>query len=371
MAAGQGVAESIVEGAGVAGSPNGGIVSVQGVSGGTGIPVTPGPFDAGDAVTLATTPRVLPYLFNGTTADRVRSITATDNVALTGILAVAPRYYNGAGWDVGRDANGIGDGVNGQGMAAVGSYVYDGSLAQWNRLRGPGTAAGLTGPTGIVAAASILATTTLTDNARARDLTTAASPTGVAKVGPARLIDYGVVARLTTRPYYLSHVFGAAGRFQYLTLFHGAGALKTVRLISVVVYVASATAAAAVTVDLSRLTSATTPATGNPAVTPQAGSGASAAAELTALCLPTTQGTEASAASPFLSADYNLGVIGAVPTANPPPGYQRIQLWPPTAGFTGDDPLIRAGNAEGWAIVVDVSAATTIAGRADVVVTEE
>lgn len=371
MAAGVGVAESIVEGAGLAGAPNGGVVSVQGVAGGTGIPVTPGPFDAGDALATGTTPREALYIYNTAANqwDRLKESTA-DAVPATGIVATEQHVFNGATYDRAREAP-AGDSVAPTGIPMVAGMLFNPSLASWDRPRTVPTASGLTGNTGLLAAGQMLATSALTDNARARDLTTAASATGVPKVGPARLNSYGVVARLTTRPYYLSHVFGAAGRFQYLTLFHGAGSTKQARLVELIVWLSTASAAANIAVDLSRITAATTPATGNPAVIPQAASTAAAAAELTALCLPTTQGTELSAANPFRSQDYRLGITGAVPVVDPPPPFQPIVLWPPAGGFAADDPLLRAGVAEGWAIVVDVSVAATIAARVDAVVIEE
>ena len=187
-----------------------------------------------------------------------------------------------------------------------------------------------------------------------------------------KLVTYRAVCRLAARPYALSNAFGAAGRKQYVTIFHGAGAVKNVTLRHVWVALESSSASAITMADLVRLTSATTPATGNPAITPTPSNPGDAAAEATVLCLPTTAGTEGAVHS---TAEWNLGTTGSASLVNPPPGLAWTDLLAPgpTNGpdFEGKSPIMRAANAEGWAIILDASAAATIKGYVVVEFTEQ
>ena len=187
-----------------------------------------------------------------------------------------------------------------------------------------------------------------------------------------KLVTYRAVCRLAARPYALSNAFGAAGRKQYVTIFHGAGAAKNVTLRHVWVACESASAASITMADLVRLTNATTPATGNPAITPTPSNPGDAAAEATVLCLPTTAGTEGAVHSTH---EWDLGLTSSASTVNPPPGLQWVDLLAvgPTNGpdFEGKNPIMRAANAEGWAIIFDCSAAATIKGYVVVEFTEQ
>jgi len=188
-------------------------------------------------------------------------------------------------------------------------------------------------------------------------------------VRPRALNQYAAVYRLAARPYALSNAFGAAGRKQYATIFHGAAATKTVRLSYVAVAIESTTAAALVVAELIRLSSATTPATGNPAITPALFDPSDAAAEATCLALPTTTGTETG--SPVGQVEWNLGITAAASTVNPPVPVGWVVLYSAAGLDERDQPTMRAGNAEGWAVTIDASALATVKGYVSIRFTEE
>jgi hypothetical protein len=177
---------------------------------------------------------------------------------------------------------------------------------------------------------------------------------------------FSAIYRLASRPYALSATFGAAGRTQLATIHHAANATKTVKIRLVEVAIESSSAAAIVELDLVRITTA--PATGNPAITPTPYDPADAAAEVTCLALPTTGGTEGAL---YASEEWNLGITGAASTAAPPPPltYQTIYQYP--EGGEQKAATIRAATLEGFAVVADASAATTLKGFVIVTFTEE
>src|SRR5262249_3263406 len=111
--------------------------------------------------------------------------------------------------------------------------------------------------------------------------------------------------------------------------------------------------------------------TGNPAITPTQLNRGDAAAEATALALPTTAGTEGALIN---SIEYNLGVTGGASTVSPPPAVEWTDLYD-SDGIAGDDaakaPVLRAGQLEGIAVVLDCNAASTIKGFVRIVFTEE
>lgn len=187
-----------------------------------------------------------------------------------------------------------------------------------------------------------------------------------------KLVTYGAVLRGGTlaSPSHFSNAFAAAGRKQFVTLFHAASATKTVKLRKVRVAVVSNTVATVIFVDLIRLTSATTPATGNPTITPSPMLSSDPAAEVTILGLPTTAGTESG--SPIASIEYSLGVTAAASTVNPPPPIAYYDLYVDNnADGEGTLPTIRAGVAEGFALTMYSSAASTILFIAQIEFTEE
>lgn len=178
---------------------------------------------------------------------------------------------------------------------------------------------------------------------------------------------YRAVFRQTARPNWLANAFGAAGRKQYATIHHAATATRTVRLRRVRVGLSENTVAALVMADLVRITTA--PATGNPAITPAIADNADAAAEATCLALPTTAATEGSI---YANALWDAGVIaGAATTAT---GAQVVWTDLLPANALDDEakaPVIRAGVLEGWAVTVDVNAATNPKLYIEIEFTEE
>ncbi len=75
---------------------------------------------------------VAPYLFNGSTWDRVRSVPASDDQAVTGIVAAGGMVFDGVNWDR------IRGGVNADAIATTGlvsqqTFLYNG--ATWDRMR--------------------------------------------------------------------------------------------------------------------------------------------------------------------------------------------------------------------------------------------
>lgn len=186
-------------------------------------------------------------------------------------------------------------------------------------------------------------------------------------IKPRQLVTFSAVFRLAARPFALSWASGGAARKQWATIFHAAGATKTVRIRRVTVSIESSSAAAIVMLDLVRLTSATTPATGNPAITPVAHAPADSV-EATCLALPTTAGTESVVIS---SVEWNLGITGAASIANPPPPLTDVVLYDDQTHMEVKPLEMRAGNAEGFAVSADASASSTIKGYVRMICTEE
>jgi hypothetical protein len=187
---------------------------------------------------------------------------------------------------------------------------------------------------------------------------------------PRRLATYRAVFRSATRPYALGNAFAAAGRKQYATIFHATTATRTVRLIDVLVELQTISATAIMVAELVRLTAATTPATGNPAITPGRMDTSSAAAEATTLALPTTAGTE----SDVLGSNYWIitgpTVAVAASSAN---STQWVSLMNPVGVPAREDAelTMRPGVAEGFAVTIDVDRATNPAFQVMMVFTEE
>lgn len=171
---------------------------------------------------------------------------------------------------------------------------------------------------------------------------------------------YRAVYRLAARPYSLSNAFAAAGRKQYATIYHPATSQYKLQLRSVYVALDNISAAGTVVVDLAHLNATTTPATGNPAITPRPVDPREPADNDTVcLALPTTAGTE----------DYVLSnaewIAGAAFATGTPIVFQNL-LDPSNGGYIIDPltqvPAMRPLTAEGYAVTVDASAAITVTG---------
>jgi hypothetical protein len=181
---------------------------------------------------------------------------------------------------------------------------------------------------------------------------------------------YGASFDTGTGP--LLFAIGAAATKQYATIYHGAGATKTVRIQSITFQLHAASAATVLVIKIVRLSATTAPATGNPTINGVATNPAiSITPEATLLALPTTPGSVTGA--PLSTRVYNIGVTGAANTLNPPSPMEVISLWPPLNAHTLDitDPIIRPGNAEGWAVSIVSSNASTVQAAVQMVFTEE
>jgi hypothetical protein len=157
---------------------------------------------------------------------------------------------------------------------------------------------------------------------------------------------------------------------QIATIFHAGTATKTCRIRRVWVEIISNSAASEVQLELRRLTSATTPATGNPAITPINRNPGGAAVEATCLALPTTAGTDFNANAPIASRILNLGISSAQ-TAPPLLPSTVVLFDEASADDEEEAPTMRAANAEGYAVVLRATAATTIKFIVRMVFTEE
>lgn len=176
---------------------------------------------------------------------------------------------------------------------------------------------------------------------------------------------YVATFKSTTRPYSLATTIGANTRVQYATIFHTAGSTKTLKLRRVEIVLRDCSGTAMVLADVVRITSA--PVSGNPIITPSPNISNSPAAEAVCLALPITAGTES---TQFGSVEIELGNTGGAPTINPPPVPSVITLYADSAHES--EPLtMRAGVAEGFAVVLDSNAAVTIFAIIRMVFTEE
>jgi hypothetical protein len=184
-----------------------------------------------------------------------------------------------------------------------------------------------------------------------------------------KVATYRALYRAAARPYRLSNLFVANTRKQYATIHHAATATRTVKLRRVAIGLDSVNPAAIFSADLVRITTA--PATGNPAITPARATQADAAAEATCLALPTTAATEDAAV--YSSLMWNVGTTGAGSTVSPMPPIQWWDLLGISAGFDDEakQPEIRAGVLEGFAVTLDLNAASTLTGYVMIEFTEE
>jgi len=178
---------------------------------------------------------------------------------------------------------------------------------------------------------------------------------------------YVATYKLTTRPYALSWPFTANTRRQFATIFHTSSATKTVRIRRVEVLIKSCSGTSTILADIVRLTAGTLPANGNPAITPSKDVSTAPTAEATCLALPATEGVEGVA---FGGTEFQLGNTGGAPTTNPPVTPTGMTLFSDTAS-EGQSLTMLAGVAEGFAVVLDNSAATTITAIVRIVFTEE
>lgn len=186
-------------------------------------------------------------------------------------------------------------------------------------------------------------------------------------VKPRQLASYSAMYRLASRPFALSWASGGAARKQWASIYHAVGATKTMRIRRVSVSIESASAAAIVMLDLVRLTAATTPATGNPVITPSPHA-ATDTVEATCLALPTTAGVEGTL---IASAEWNLGITATGSVINPPPPLTEVLLYDDRTDAEVKPLEIPLSTAGGFAVMADASASATIKGYVRIHFTEE
>jgi hypothetical protein len=168
--------------------------------------------------------------------------------------------------------------------------------------------------------------------------------------------SYTAVARLAETAARLDQTFTQVANTnkQWSTLHHTAAATKELRLQRCWVYITSDTTAGIQgVIELRELSSATPPATGNPAITPRVHRIGSGAAEAVCLYLPTTQGSEAAVNGPLGHVPFDTGISGAVSTLNPVPILTPVVLY--DASQEDDEvlpPTAPVGVYGGWGVMV-------------------
>lgn len=244
--------------------------------------------------------------------------------------------------------------------------------APWT-VKGDQARASATIPNPVVSGFRSAAYPTKPASVTAGQLVDAVSDTeGVLYVRPRQLNTFTALYRaaLAAASSGLAFTFTANTDKQLATIFHAAGSTKNVRIRRVWVEIISSSVAGEVQLELRRLTSATTPATGNPAITPINRNPGGAAVDATCLALPTTAGTDFNANAPIASRILNLGAT--VAQTAPPLVPSTVLLYDESSADDEEEaPLIRAGNAEGYAIVGRSTAATALKFIVRIVFTEE
>lgn len=170
--------------------------------------------------------------------------------------------------------------------------------------------------------------------------------------------SYRAVFRAAATPWILTQTTVANTKHQQLTIHHPAASTKTVRLRHLWYSIVGNTVAGVLHVTLYRLTSGSTPATGNPPVTPSLLTTADAAAEATCLVKPTTAGTEGALVSHH---GGNLGVAApaTIPSAFMSPMVDLVQM-AANPDDEGKALEIRAGVLEGYGVSIEMSSVTNI-----------
>jgi hypothetical protein len=166
--------------------------------------------------------------------------------------------------------------------------------------------------------------------------------------------------------------FTANTNKQLVTLHHAATATKELRIQKVTIIPTLLGTAAGLTMFEIRYITGT-PATGNPAITPQKHQQAAGATEAVVLVLPTTGGTDSTPNSPLASWIIDHGIEAATgPTTNPMPVAPEIVLYDASAEDDEMLPItLRVGTLEGIAIVGRSTAAVVLRFFAIIKYTEE
>jgi hypothetical protein len=170
---------------------------------------------------------------------------------------------------------------------------------------------------------------------------------------------------------WLGPTFVANTDKQLATIYHAATATKIVRIrFFSITLEAAGGSAGTFGFELRQLSATTAPATGAPAIIPRSFDSSDAAAEVTCLALPGTAGSDAAVNSPVSNHFVWSAAIGAA-VADPSRAGQEIVLHNSRDAFDRKPLTMRAGVAEGFALIGRCSAATSLNYTAYVEFTEE
>lgn len=192
-------------------------------------------------------------------------------------------------------------------------------------------------------------------------------------VRPRLVATYGAAYRVavTTGNLWLGPTFVANTDKQLATIYHAASATKTVRIRFFSITLEGAGGSAGTFgFEIRQLSATTAPATGAPAITPRSFDSSDAAAEATCLALPGTAGSDAAVNSPVSNHFVWFAGVGAA-VVDPSRAGQEIVLHNSRDAFDRKPLTMRAGVAEGFALVGRCNAATSLNYTAYAEFTEE
>lgn len=317
-----------------------------------------------------------------TVVDSGTITTVSTVTAVTGITNALPAGTNAIGKLAANDGVDIGDVTvnNASGASAV--NVQDGG----NSLTvDQATAANLNAQVvGTAATDAAVSGNPLLDGGRASTaIPTAMSADGDAVplwldrsgaliIRPRPVASYAASYRLAVAASALSLTFTPVANTdkQLATIYHASSAAKTVRVRRIAIYL-SVNALGVYGFEVRRLSGATAPATGNPAITPVQYDSSDGAAEATCLALPGTQGTETGVNLPLTPhLEFNSGAVTAETN---PGGLNAREMILFDARMNGElkPLLIRAGVAEGLALIGRGTTTAAIKWTALIEFTEE
>jgi hypothetical protein len=198
-------------------------------------------------------------------------------------------------------------------------------------------------------------------------------PAPTATTQPRRLTSYSAGYRLgaaTAGQVSLTFTFTANTEKQLATIYHLAAATKIVRIRKISVWVSTG-ALGVFGFEVKRLSATTTPATGNPAITPGAMDSADGAAEATCLALPTTAGA-LSATDAAITPHFEWNSAAVAAPGNPSGlAAQELVLYDYRQCDERKPLTMRAGVAEGFAVIGRCTTAVALRFTVHIEFTEE
>lgn len=314
-------------------------------------------------------------------AGTLRVVLATDQPALTNKLLVTPdsvalpanqsvnvNQYGGTGVTLGQKAMTASEPVViASDQAAIPISTIAGAITPGTAAANLGKAedaAHVSSDTGVLALAVRVDVPNLPTAANTSANTDYTAPSaddhGVLWVRKRQLATYTANYRLAEAAAQLdlTFTFTANTNKQVATIYHGAGATKIVKIRKVSVFYTILTAAF-VGVELRALSATTAPATGNPAITPRQHDPADGAAEATCLALPTTAGSVVGADNATVSAHVSIDAGATTASVSPATfGTTEVVLYEYKDGSEEKPLIMRAANAEGYAVIMRSTAAT-------------